>query len=74
MLVEKFASPAYTAVMEWLAFAAEIRLVLKLALPPALSVAVPSVTVPSLKVTVPVAVPLAGVVTPSVAVKVMPWP
>ena len=74
VLVEKLASPAYTAVMVWLTVAAEMRLVVKLALPEVFSVAVPSVAVPSLKVIVPVAMPLAGVATPTVAVKVMLWP
>ena len=48
--------------------------VMKVAFPLVLSVAVPSVTSPSLKVTVPEGLPLPGAVTPTVAVNVTAWP
>ena len=41
---------------------------------PLLSVTVPSVVVPSLNVTLPVAVPVPGLVTETAAVKVTDWP
>ncbi len=55
MLPAKLVSPAYCAVTGWLPTA---RLeVAKVATPLALSVPIPSVVAPSLKVTVPVGVP-----------------
>ena len=67
----KLMSPPYTAVMEW---AATMRdEVLKVAWPEA-RVPVPSVVEPSLKVTVPVGVPVPGATGLNVTVKVMDWP
>src|ERR1051326_2694554 len=48
--------------------------VLKLALPPPLSVFVPSTVAPSLNVTVPVGVPRAGTFAVTVTVKLTAWP
>ena len=57
--------------MEWVAtLSAEV---VKVAWPP-LSAPVPSVVVPSLKVTVPVGVPAPGATAVTVAVKVTAWP
>jgi hypothetical protein len=62
-------SPPYAAVILWLPRAkVEVE---KVACPEPLSVPVPIVVAPSLKVTVPVAVPLEPV---TVAVKVTDWP
>ena len=54
----KLLSPAYVAVMAWVATAR--AKVVKVALPAALSVPVPSTVVMSLKMTVPVAAPAPG--------------
>src|ERR1700690_4144847 len=74
VLPVKLMLPPYTAVIERVAVAAEILLVVKEALPEAFSVPVPSVAPPSLKVTVPEGIPLAGATGPTVAVKVTDWP
>ena len=67
----KLASPPYDTVIDWVATP---RLeVVRLALPP-LRVAVPRELEPSLKVTVPVGVPLPGAAAATVAVKVTDWP
>src|SRR5581483_11874078 len=71
VLVVKLVSPAYTAVMAWPATAKAA--VVNVAEPPE-SVAVPSVVVPSRKVTVPLGVPVPGATAVTVAVKVTPWP
>ena len=65
-------SPLYTAVMECAPSASPE--VLKVVHPLPLSVPVPSVVVPSLNVTLPVAAPVAGASTLTVAVKVTGWP
>jgi hypothetical protein len=67
VLVVKFVSPPYTAVIECGPTAS--ALVLNVATPP-LSVPVPIVVRPSLNVTVPVGVPAPGVTAATVAVKV----
>src|SRR5437773_1393370 len=61
VLVAKLASPAYTAVSEWLA--TDSAALVKLATPP-LTVPVPSVVAPSLNVTVPDGVPAPRSVAP----------
>jgi hypothetical protein len=65
VLVRKLPSPAYTAVIEW--EPPESEDVVNVASPEALSVPVPRVVAPSLKVTVPVGVPT-GLVTVAVNV------
>ena len=67
VLPPKLVSPPYTPVIECAATDNEV--VVKVAVPP-LSVPVPNVVAPSLKVTVPVGVPEAGAGTATVAVKV----
>jgi hypothetical protein len=67
----KLLSPAYTAVIVCEPMASE--LILKVAASPD-SVPVPSVVAPSLKVTVPVGVPLPGATTLTVAVNVTDCP
>jgi len=69
VLVLKFVSPLYTAVIEWLPRASDD--VVKLAFP-LLSVPDPITVVPSLKVTVPVGVPV--VEDETIAVNVTGWP
>jgi hypothetical protein len=49
------------------------KLVVKVAVPPASTVAVPRTRLPSMKVTVPVGVPVPGVTAATVAVKVTDW-
>jgi hypothetical protein len=77
VLVAKLASPLYTAVIECVPNASGVVLVafgiLRVADPPATTLAVPRVAAPSLNVTVPVAVP-APVAAPRVAVNVTVWP
>lgn len=68
----KFGSPAKTAVIECVA--TDNDEVLIVAWPETLSVPVPSVVEPSLKVTLPVGVPAPGDVTVTVAVNVTDWP
>ena len=72
VLPVKFVSPAYTAVRLWLPEASDD--VLKVAVAAPFSVAVPSVVVPSKKVTVPVGVPTPGATTVTVVVRVTSWP
>jgi hypothetical protein len=67
VLVTKLVSPAYTAVIE--CDPTDSALVLNVAVPP-LSVPVPIVVRPSLKVTLPLGVPAPGAVALTVAVKV----
>jgi hypothetical protein len=67
VLVAKLVSPPYTALIEWDPTASE--LVLKVAVPP-VSVPVPMLTAPSLNVTLPLGVPVAGATAATVAVKV----
>src|SRR5437016_2649901 len=71
VLARSFASPPYTAVIEWLA--TDKLLVVKVAMPP-LSVPVPRIVEPSLNVTVPAGVPKPGDGAVTVAVKVTDWP
>src|SRR5262249_42862678 len=71
VLLLKLLSPPSTAGMLWLP--AGSGEVVQLALPP-LRLAVASGLPPSLKVTVPDGVPLPGLVTLTVAVKVTDWP
>ena len=73
MLVAKFVSPPYTAVMLCGLPATDNDELLNVATP-ALSVPVPRVVAPSLNVTVPVAVPLPGATAATVAVNVTDWP
>ena len=69
VLVAKFVSPPYTAVIEWPATdSAEVA---NVATPDPFSVPVPRVAAPSLNVTVPVGVPALEV---TVAVNVTDWP
>src|SRR5713101_5934473 len=68
VLPVKLASPANTAVMVWLPRASVD--VMKVAIPVAFSVPVPSVVAPSKKVTVPLGLPDPGDTTLIVAVKV----
>ena len=70
MLLEKFASPPYTPVIECDPTASDG--VVNVAFPE-LKVAVPKVVLPSMKVMVPVGVPEPGAKTLTVAVKVMLW-
>ena len=70
-LAAKFGSPPYSAVMLWLP-TPRVE-VLKAAVPP-LSGAVPKVVAPSLKVTVPVGVPVPGATGLTVAVKLTDCP
>lgn len=71
LLVRKSASPLYLAVMEWLP---RVRPdVGRLALP-AVRAMVPSVVVPSRKVTEPVGTPAPGAVAVTAAVNVTVWP
>src|SRR5881396_3211640 len=72
MLVLKFPSPPYEAVIEWLPTDSEL-VVVNVAWPE-LSVPVPSVVLPSLNVTVPVGVPVPGAAALTVAVKVTDSP
>jgi hypothetical protein len=74
VLPEKFVSPPYTAVIMWTGVIAEILLVLKVATPEAFNVPEPNGAAPSLKVTVPEGLPLAGAATLTVAVKVIGRP
>jgi hypothetical protein len=74
VLVTKLASPPYTAVIECGEPLTERAEVFKVAMPEPLSVPVPSVAKPSLKVTVPLAVPEPGALAVTVAVKVTDWP
>ena len=72
MLVRKFVSPSYTAVIEWLP---TLRLEsLNVAVSEPFNVPVPRVVVPSSKVTVPVGMPEPGALASTVAVKVTDWP
>src|SRR5690242_6893963 len=72
LLVRKFVSPLYMAVIEWVPWA---RLeVWKVAWPVASRLLVPSVTVPSIKVTVPVGMPAPGLRAVTVAVNVIICP
>src|SRR5579872_383951 len=68
VLPSKFVSPLYTAVMVWVPVVE--KLVDRVALPPASTVAVPITAFPSLKVTVPVGVPAPGATGATTAVKV----
>lgn len=70
VLEPKFVSPLYCAVIEWMPMASED--VVKVATPLELSATVPIDALPSRKVTAPVGVPLAVLV--SVAVNVTDWP
>lgn len=72
VLPEKFVSPPYEPVIEWLPIARVD--VVNVALPEPLSVPVPSVVAPSRKVTVPLAVPIAGGVATTLAVSVTVCP
>jgi hypothetical protein len=72
VLLVKLPSPSYAAVMACDP-AASVELE-NVAWPPALSVPVPNVVVPSLNVTVPVGVPLPGAVAATVAVNVTACP
>jgi hypothetical protein len=65
-------SPLYVAVIVWLATVS--ALVVKVALPEVMATVAAKVTVPSLKVTVPVGVPAPGAVAATVAVNVTVWP
>src|ERR1051325_5639426 len=71
VLVLKFPSALYTAVIEWVE--TERAEVTKVTTPP-LSVLVASEAAPSLKVTVPLGVPTPGKTALTVAVKVTFWP
>src|SRR5256885_10691493 len=70
-LGRKLVLPLYPAVIAWLP--ADSKFVLNAAVP-ALSVPVPTVVAPSLKVTVPVGVPTPGVTAVTVAENVTDWP
>ena len=72
VLPENCEFPPYDAVMEWVPAVKEA--VIYVACPLAFNVPVPSVVVPSLKVTVPVGVPAPGGFTLTVAVNVTDWP
>ena len=72
LLVIKLPSPLYVAVMLWLPFLSDE--VVKTAWRLLLSVAVPRMVLPSLKVTVPVGVPEPGALALTVAVKVTACP
>ena len=75
VLVVKLPSPPYTAVIEWGDPLRESVVVLKVATPEPFSVPVPSVVAPSLKVTVPVGVPVEeGELSVTVAVNVTDAP
>ena len=71
LLAVKFVSPGYDAVIESLP-TANVE-VLMLAVPVESRAAVPSVVLPSLKVTVPVGTPELGATATTVAVKVTDW-
>ena len=71
VLMAKVALPLKTAVIA--CWPAASFVVISVALPP-LSVAEPSLVVPSMKVTVPVTVPLPGATAETVAVKLTDWP
>ena len=75
VLVVKLLSPPYTAVIEWGDPLKESVEVLNVATPEPFSVPVPSVVAPSLKVTVPVGVPVEeGELSVTVAVNVTEAP
>jgi hypothetical protein len=71
LLVVKLVSPPYEAVI--VSLPTDRVVVLNVATPP-LSVPVPSVVLPSVKVTVPVGVPAPGELALTVAVTVSDWP
>jgi hypothetical protein len=72
VLVESVLFPPYTAVIE--CEPTDNPEVLSVAKPEEFTVPVPNVVAPSLNVTVPVGVPVAGATTLTVAVKVTGWP
>jgi hypothetical protein len=72
VLVRKFPSPLYTAVIVWLPFAS--TLVASVATPLPFTLVVPSEVLPALNVTVPVAAPAPGATALVVAVNVTLWP
>ena len=72
VLVVKFVSLPYTAVMECAPAVSVV--VANVATREPFSVPVPSVVAPSLNVTVPVGVPLPGATALTVAVNVTDWP
>ncbi len=71
MLPRKLELAPYTAVMEWLP---TLRVEVEKVATPEDKVPVPSVVVPSLKVTVPVGTAVPGALATTVAVKVTDWP
>src|SRR5207247_2011091 len=72
LLVLKFPSPSYEAVIEWLP-PTDSEFVVNAAWPEPLTGMDPRVVSPSLNVMVPVSVPAPGVTTLTVAVKVTDW-
>jgi len=64
-------SPEYAAVMLWLPL---VRVEVEKLATPFTRAPVPRAVVPSRKVTLPVAVPIAGATADTVAVKVTDWP